>query len=380
MGVQNRQRRAAKQRRRAGRSTRGVGGGRRREPFGAPPDERAVCAELVWAAVDELVGGSLVIAVDLLRAVDAAPPVFGAVLDDAVAQQDALVRRHGWTDADLAEVRRRRLTVPAGASTAEVGVRWLAVLAALPPLPAVAPAAPASAGAGASGADDAMLAKIRALLAKAESTTFPEEAEALSAKAQELMARHRIDRVLLDPDGVDDVTGRRIWLDDPYATAKARLLSQVATANRCRAVVLGDLGCAHVLGFAADLEVVELLHTSLLVQATAAMAAAGPQRDPRGRSRTRSFRQSFLLAYAARIGERLAATATATEEAVAAEPGRSGLLPAIVRRDERVSAAMRAAFPRATTVSSSITNAAGWRAGTLAAERADLSAGPGLDR
>lgn len=42
-----------------------------------------------------------------------------------------------------------------------------------------------------------MLGRIRALLAKAEATTFPEEAEALSAKAQELMARHTVDEALL---------------------------------------------------------------------------------------------------------------------------------------------------------------------------------------
>ena len=37
--------------------------------------------------------------------------------------------------------------------------------------------------------DEKVLGRVRALLAKAESTTFPEEAEALTAKAQELMAR-----------------------------------------------------------------------------------------------------------------------------------------------------------------------------------------------
>lgn len=42
-----------------------------------------------------------------------------------------------------------------------------------------------------------MLTRIRALLAKAEATGFPEEAEALTTKAQELMARHSIDEALL---------------------------------------------------------------------------------------------------------------------------------------------------------------------------------------
>ena len=37
-----------------------------------------------------------------------------------------------------------------------------------------------------------MLERVRALLAKAESTTFPEEADALTAKAQQLMTRHAL--------------------------------------------------------------------------------------------------------------------------------------------------------------------------------------------
>ncbi|HET8683001.1 MAG TPA: DUF2786 domain-containing protein, partial [Micromonosporaceae bacterium] len=46
-------------------------------------------------------------------------------------------------------------------------------------------------------ADPRQLDRVRALLAKAESTTFAEEAEAYTAKAQELMARHSIDYALL---------------------------------------------------------------------------------------------------------------------------------------------------------------------------------------
>jgi hypothetical protein len=229
-----------------------------------------------------------------------------------------------------------------------------------------------------------MLAKIRALLAKAESTTFPEEAEALSAKAQELMARHRIDHVLLDI-GVaahDAPVGRRIWLDDPYADAKSQLLHTVARANRCQSIQMGSLGVCHVIGFAVDLDVVELLHTSLLVQATTALAAAGPQRDARGRSRTRSFRQSFLVAYAHRIGDRLLDAAETVETAAVDEARGSGvdLLPVLARRDEEVDDAVTLAFAQLRSKHISVTNRAGWEAGTQAADVADLSVGERLER
>ncbi len=92
------------------------------------------------------------------------------------------------------------------------------------------------------------------------------------------------------------------------------VLQTVAKANRCRTIWHKELGMSTVFGFMADLDAVELLFTSLLVQANAAMLRAGAKRDAHGRSRTRAFRQSLLLAYATRIGERLS---QATEHAVA---------------------------------------------------------------
>jgi hypothetical protein len=59
---------------------------------------------------------------------------------------------------------------------------------------------------------------------------------------------------------------------------------------------------------------------------------AGAKRDRHGRSRTRAFRQSFLVAYAIRIGERLeGVTDDAERRAVAEAPGRS-LLPVLAAR------------------------------------------------
>src|SRR5260370_25485566 len=99
-----------------------------------------------------------------------------------------------------------------------------------------------------------------------------------------------------------------------------------------------------VIGFAADLDAVELLFTSLLVQANTAMLRAGAKRDRYGRSRTRAFRQSFLVAYAIRIGERLAGVAQqAARQPAAAAPGR-GQLPVLAARDQAVDDAGAATF------------------------------------
>ncbi|MEU9146142.1 DUF2786 domain-containing protein [Streptomyces sp. NPDC048349] len=216
-----------------------------------------------------------------------------------------------------------------------------------------------------------MLGRIRALLAKAEATTYPEEAEALSAKAQELMARHTVDEALLAAGGKGpaQVPGAcRIGVEPPYEEAKAVLLDAVATANRCRAVWNGAFEFSTVVGFESDLEAVELLYTSLLVQGTAAMTRAEAAQRAGGRKRTKTFRQSFLLAYASRIGRRLAETA---EHAAGEIPD---YLPALVARDVAVSSRAEEMFPRTTTTRlRGATDHAGWEDGTAAANAAHMT-------
>ena len=248
---------------------------------------------------------------------------------------------------------------------------WLPKLPRLGPLPGEARGSAADGG----PVDGRLLERVRALLAKAESTTFAQEAEAFTAKAQELMARHAVDRAMLEGAGCGDGPGgRRIGVDDPYAQAKSLLLAVVAEANRCRSVWSKGLGFSTVFGHEPDLDGVDLLYTSLLVQATAAMAAEGRRTDPSGRSRTRSFRNSFLVAYANRIGQRLRESTRAAEEAGAEEHG-SALLPVLAARSEAVDEAVDSAYPEMGTYSVSISNGAGWAAGTAAAELARLSAG-----
>ncbi|CAM5725681.1 hypothetical protein SBADM41S_12325 [Streptomyces badius] len=66
-----------------------------------------------------------------------------------------------------------------------------------------------------------MLTRIRALLAKAEATGFPEEAEALTTKAQELMARHTIDAALAARTGSRETPGAcGIGRKPPYESAR----------------------------------------------------------------------------------------------------------------------------------------------------------------
>ncbi|MEV5436727.1 DUF2786 domain-containing protein [Streptomyces sp. NPDC052682] len=319
--------------------------------------------------------------------------------------------RRGWQPADVVRIVRRELEEPhvhlaaaliraQAAHDGPRGPRWRAQLDELPAeppprtdrfshatavlelyrlllrLPALEPleeplGEPAP---GPRGTGSRMLTRIRALLAKAEATGFPEEAEALSAKAQELMARHSVDEALLAAraPAPESPAACRIGVEPPYEQAKAVLLDAVATANHCRAVWNEPLGFSTIVGFAADLEAVELLYTSLLVQATTAMTRAEAAQRAGGRKRTKTFRQSFLAAYAHRIGTRLRAAA---ETQVTDE-----LLPVLASRDVAVTDRLERLFPQTTTTRlRGARDAAGWTEGARAADRAQVRARPPLD-
>jgi len=259
------------------------------------------------------------------------------------------------------------------ATTIEV----LHLLATLPPIPPVGPmpgTAVSAAVTQPANLDQRLITRVRALLAKAESTDFPEEADAFTAKAQELMARHRIDHTLLvaKTGERDQPATRRVSIDNPYEAPKTLLLQVVAEANSCRAVWMKRFGFTTIVGFPADLESTELLFTSLLVQATRAMTQAKPSIDKYGRNTTRSFRQSFLTAYASRIGERLSSATEGVDREMTASADAAQLLPVLAARDDEVRVAFERQFPDLTQHATAVSNRAGWASGRAAADRASL--------
>lgn len=232
-----------------------------------------------------------------------------------------------------------------------------------------------------------ILERVRALLAKAESTTLAAEAETFTAGAQALMARHSIDAALLAAarphDAANGPSARRIGVGNPYESQKVTLLGVVADANRARTVWSRNLGYVTLIGHREDLDAAETLFTSLLVQATHAMAQQGKRTDAYGRSRTASFRRSFLTAFAVRIGERLREVTDAETQAVAAELAgegqrasrRSGqeLVPLLAERAAAVDQAVDAMFPSLVTRRAApARDLEGWDSGTAAADLASL--------
>lgn len=137
------------------------------------------------------------------------------------------------------------------------------------------------------GTDEAeRLEVIRKLLAKAESTTHVEEAEAFFAKAQELMTRWAIDDAMLKGASAEDIgtiAAEYLNIDaNEYRGPKIQLLNVVARANDVRLVLIGKqryiadpsrpqgrrrVQVVEMVGYERDRRFTELIWTSLLAQA-----------------------------------------------------------------------------------------------------------------
>jgi Protein of unknown function (DUF2786) len=220
--------------------------------------------------------------------------------------------------------------------------------------------------------DDPLLARVRKLLAKAEDPACtPAEAEAFTAKAAELIAKYGVDQALLagtDP-ALDPVGDRIVTVLAPYARDKAGLLGAVAVALRCRVVHLERRGTAriHLFGHAADLERVELLFTSLLVQAAHGLAATEvPSFD-----HPAAFRRSWLVGFTEAIRARL----TEAERAAAAEAPGAELV--LVDRTELVDRRRDETYPNLIRLGPRRLAGSGRRQGYAAGRTADLG-GTGL--
>jgi len=197
-----------------------------------------------------------------------------------------------------------------------------------------------------------LLDRVRKLLAKAEDEgCSPAEAEALTAKAAELMARYGIDRALLGalrPE-TDRPTDRVFTLANPWGDVKRHLLAGLATALRCQCVQSRhETGARlHVFGYLSDLERADILFTSLLVQMARALAR---QPVPGYGGEARAWRRSWMLGYSSAVVARVraaeeAAVASASGDAEAAAGGQSAAL-VLADRSLTVRRQVAAAYPR----------------------------------
>lgn len=171
------------------------------------------------------------------------------------------------------------------------------------------------------------LDKIRALLAKAEGTNHPPEAQAFTAKAHDLMIQWGIEDAELQAAGrkaedTGSIGVTRVWMPySPYQTPHIWLLTGIAKAVDCRTVKYTgavrkntkgsyDKGSwMHIIGFERDRDFTEAMYTSLMLQAESEFQSDAVQEQmfaetshPGHRIR---WRNAFMAAFARRVNTRM---------------------------------------------------------------------------
>jgi Protein of unknown function (DUF2786) len=155
-----------------------------------------------------------------------------------------------------------------------------------------------------------ILRRIRSLLNVAEHVSTGEaERDAAMAKASTLMATYGVQRAMLDASGLgsgDPIDATSIDIDDPYSYEKSLLLVKVAQALGCKPMSWTRgrrITRIDIVGTATDRERVNMLYTSLSVQAArGVLGESSPYRDA---ADTKARRAAYLAGFATRIGERL---------------------------------------------------------------------------
>jgi hypothetical protein len=230
---------------------------------------------------------------------------------------------------------------------------------------------------------DPLLERVRKLLAQAEDPAVTEaEAEAFNAKAAELIAKYGIEQAVLAHAGAarDEIDQREVLLRNPYRRDKGQLLACVADPLRCRTVHYPaqrgtTSGRAVVFGHRSDLERVEILFTSLLLQATRQLVQARPGWSHGGQS-IAAYRRSWLAGFTAAVHRRLTAAEQQAAEVGPGGPGAGGPGTALVLADRsaRVERAFAEAFPGLRSARRRELSGSGLGAGYRAGSRADLGA------
>ena len=221
----------------------------------------------------------------------------------------------------------------------------------------------------------ALLDRVRKLLAKAEAEgVTPPEAEALTAKAAELMARYGIDRARLAASRpeTDRPGSRVIDIANPWAQVRAHLLAGLAGAMRCQCVLLSTTrpgARIHVFGYASDLERTDILYTSLLLQMARGLAVAVV---PPGVRSVRAWRRSWLLGFVTAVVTRVRSAEDRAATSAESET-RGGPSTALVLADRAVVIRQQLEHAYPVTRRTRITySGRGYGAGYAQGQRADI--------
>lgn len=216
-----------------------------------------------------------------------------------------------------------------------------------------------------------MIERVRKLFAKAESTTSKPEADALLAKAYDLLAKYGISEAAARAGNDTDSSEIVEWKFEPkgkYQYDQGLLVGQVAEALHCTAVKNFD-GRIFVYGARRHLDRVEML-TGMLIAYM--VATAGKVKAPHAGISTVTYRKSVMLGFIVEVRDRLrAAEASAVKES-GDEPGVGLVLLSDAKRAKEF---LEKKYGRLREASSARRSSAGVQAGRAAASSVDLGGG-----
>jgi len=227
--------------------------------------------------------------------------------------------------------------------------------------------------------DNPRLGKVRALLAKAEDPAASfEESQAYFAKAADLMAKYGIERAMLaevEPES-DNPADRVIVEKGAYLLDRVSLLMGMAEALGCKALrwrIWDPSTRKHVqrvklYGYESVLDRVEMLYTSLTLQAFNGMRQGRPQP---GESTT-SYRKAWLGGFTRTVIDRLSEAEQAAIQEADQGTGEHRAELVVASREEKILAIFNAAHPKVRAGRVRRVSGSGWNAGAEAGERADL--------
>lgn len=178
--------------------------------------------------------------------------------------------------------------------------------------------------------------RIRKLLALAEGTSNPHEAENAAAQAQRLIAKHNIERSELTEYDPDEAVRQEIMHGGKLVAWRVNLISGLAKLNSCASAVRraqrGGSPCAYVLyGAPSDIALVEHL-AAYLIREIQSLGAS--YRGAHG-APTRAHRNVYRVGVVAGVLERM------RSEQESAMTGQASALMYVGKRSDAARALMR---------------------------------------
>lgn len=214
---------------------------------------------------------------------------------------------------------------------------------------------------------DDMLAKIQALMAKAESTEFQAERDAFMDAAQRLVIKFAVEEWEIGGSKQALLTSTVLNAPYPNANARTRLLSVVARLNNGKIVLLpsktargGKVIPCTVIAYTDDLEMIKIMYATVSIQCLQAMKTAQEEQYIIYSAEGVGFNESFIAGYAQGFYEKLNKI---NQQAKDETPG-YGLM--VRSRVDQVGDLLNQMYPNTYTTRRRVGSAVGYSAGKVA--------------